>query len=330
MQRREFLLTMSAGILVGRTVSSDVTVSNRQASSEPTQETDPFTRNLDDAASHLTAAYNSYLDYGADEATFHDIDASVSVPPERLGLSEHLYSARDALHSAENNSLTQAQRTTVIDLWGVQWLFWWLWSIHDSLHEGYRDIGAAWEALLVFHEPRDWVRDASERLEAVETDLNKLRQDSDPTHMESFEPLSETDYRQKITRIEKDAALIRTLGDLFADELHESLARLEFGIAALETEEYLRALEALEGATFGAIIDQIRDIEWTQPFVSIVEQLVCLSQTLDNGTRALIEVALAGADGNSVTASYKKRQSKEQFTTCDLVFKHLHFVKQFY
>jgi len=280
---------------------------------------------LDAALAEFSPKNGSILNITATSGEFSrsDVAGHLDVADEHIGNAENELS-----EETPSELRTQLERLT-----GVHWFFWWGIRAQQAIKSAARNLSKIEDAAyrgddLELNQVSDIFEDD---IRAVQTNLDRLDDDSDPEDATAPCALTEEEYREKLSQFRGEVDEMEELAGSF-DDLLSAVLDVASGIEQYEDRSYDNASTEFYSASsaFEDLAESLSPDDYRSEFHNMVERAVCVSEAMAEGCSELEVAATAGANGND-TKQYGARQNAEdEFEDCDLIFEHMAFLAEFY
>lgn len=297
MQRRKFLAVAGTALLAGCGGDSDAsTPTSTPTDTETPTETptatatdtptetatatpDPRTEDLDAVQSDLVDAVHAWGDPEDGEPAIITVNASNGITGHEL--RDPLHDADDVLDRLEDESLTDEQSARLDRLRSCYWFLWWTVAVQDHVHSARRKMLRE--------------RSYAEDLSTAEDRLSSLRADSAAEDVVALgDALTADHYDAVVDRFETELDQIPEFESIVTTA---SSAESYYDPAetAYENENYDAAAHDYASAyqRYDALVDDIRDTDWTAALGSRADRLECIATGRRERSDAMYDAARA-------------------------------------
>lgn len=262
---------------------------------------------LESIETDVAAAIDTYTDSGGpNNNAFSDIR-----PTERVNTSNMrnpLFDARDTRDDIDRSVLSSDEQTRYDQLEGAYWFAWWLVPAHNGLYEAYRNLQSGWDYIL----NRNWGNaestwnNVTRGTNEAQTNLDRLKNNSDSSDMAGFERLSPDDYTAKVDQFEMLKNSMEELGGLMAS-IAEGFQYYDAG----GENAYFNAEQ-----NFSDAAETLEEGDWGSLFNVLVEDAICVADAMANGCE-LLDRAQRTFDEDRGRALVEDAQ--DEFDECEIV-----------
>ncbi|QKY19034.1 hypothetical protein B4589_001090 [Halolamina sp. CBA1230] len=280
---------------------------------------------LDAALDAFDPLNGTILDVTATSVPFSQQEVRNALNPAQ----DHLDTAADEMTAETPDELrTQHQRLT-----GVHWYLWWAAPAQVEIKSAAEDLltietAAYAGADLEMEQSAGLFEDD---IDTVQTNLEKLRRDSDPEDATAPTELTEELYREKLNQFEAEIVDMEELVSFFKEFL-EIVTDVETAIEDYEDRAYEEASSGFYSASssFETQAESLNSDDYRDEFSRMIERTICVAEAMAQGCSELDVAATAGMNGNESKQETARENAKREFEQCDLVFEHMGFLAEFF
>ncbi|WP_416838382.1 hypothetical protein [Haloferax sp. DFSO52] len=296
-----------------------------------TEELDRTERIFNLAVEDLDDAVAAFDDAGGPDGGFHDINATTNFSFDPV--SGPLTRARGHLETLEQLDKTAEQRARLSSLWGIHWFLWWAGKTHENLRLARVRVDNAVSRFYTeeFYRIDSQVEQGIEALEPAKGTFDRLLDESNPDDLDAFDALTPDDYSQKVDALDTEIVQFEQFLNLLVS-MRDAINRLQRGF-----DEYLgESYEDASGSFFRAslefedIRDELAELEPIVALETYVEDFVCVSDAMAQGSDAMDEAARAGDNDIPEQQPELEDEAKAAFDTCEVIEERLTFVSAFF